>query len=337
MTKLSSSPDYSHFPVMLDEVIKICSPDRGGTFIDCTFGGGGYSKEILNFSKTKVIALDRDNFIQNLTKKLEKKYPGRFCFYHKKFSELNSIKIEQLVDGVIFDLGISSIQLKNLQRGFSFNSKSRLDMSMGLSDISAERVINNATEQNLKLIIKILGEEQEANKIARNIIIERKKKEIVNVSQLVDIIKKSKKKTFLNKINPSTKTFQALRIFVNKEITELIKGIVSATKILKPGGVILIVSFHSIEDKIVKYFFNNFSSNKSKPSRYLPESNNTQLILFKKYKNQIFKPTKKEIIKNPPSRSAKLRYATRSNDKFFYPDDLFNKFKKYLDLEATHV
>ncbi len=337
MTKLSSSPDYSHFPVMLDEVIKICSPDRGGTFIDCTFGGGGYSKEILNFSKTKVIALDRDNFIQNLTKKLEKKYPGRFCFYHKKFSELNSIKIEQLVDGVIFDLGISSIQLKNLQRGFSFNSKSRLDMSMGLSDISAERVINNATEQNLKLIIKILGEEQEANKIARNIIIERKKKEIVNVSQLVDIIKKSKKKTFLNKINPSTKTFQALRIFVNKEITELIKGIVNATKILKPGGVILIVSFHSIEDKIVKYFFNNYSSNKSKPSRYLPESNNTQLILFKKYKNQILKPTKKEIIKNPPSRSAKLRYATRSNDKFFYPDDLFNKFKKYLDLEATHV
>ena len=198
MTKLSSSPDYSHFPVMLDEVIKICSPDRGGTFIDCTFGGGGYSKEILNFSKTKVIALDRDNFIQNLTKKLEKKYPGRFCFYHKKFSELNSIKIEQLVDGVIFDLGISSIQLKNLQRGFSFNSKSRLDMSMGLSDISAERVINNATEQNLKLIIKILGEEQEANKIARNIIIERKKKEIVNVSQLVDIIKKSKKKNFFN-------------------------------------------------------------------------------------------------------------------------------------------
>lgn len=150
-------------------------------------------------------------------------------------------------------------------------------------------------------------------------------------------MKKVKKKNYTNKINPSTKTFQALRIFVNKEITELIKGIINATKILKPGGKILVVSFHSIEDKIVKFFFSNFSSNRSKPSRYFPENKDINFSLFDKYKNIIFKPSNKEILKNPRSRSAKLRYATRSENKFIYPKELVNKFKKYLDLENSYV
>ena len=154
---------------------------------------------------------------------------------------------------------------------------------------------------------------------------------------MVKIIENSKKKNYANKINPSTKTFQALRIFVNKEITELIEGVINATKILKPGGKILIVSFHSIEDKIVKYFFSNFSSSRSKPSRYFPENKDINISLFDKYKNKIFKPSNIEIINNPPSRSAKLRYATRSKNKFIYPDELVNKFKKYLDLEGAHV
>ena len=128
-----------------------------------------------------------------------------------------------------------------------------------------------------------------------------------------------------------------MRIFVNKEITELIHGIANATKILKPGGKILIVSFHSIEDKIVKYFFNNFSSNKSKPSRYLPEQDDSKTILFDEYRNKVLKPTKKEIDINSRSRSAKLRYAIRSKNKFLYPHDLIKKFKKYLDLEAINV
>jgi len=337
MIKSTSSPDFSHFPVMLDEVIKICSPNKGGVYIDCTFGGGGYSKGILNFSKTKVIALDRDGFIQNISKKLEKKHPNRFFFHHKKFSELNTVIGNQLVDAVIFDLGLSSIQLNNLERGFSFNSKDKLDMSMGLGNISAAEVLNNATELKLKSIIKVLGEEKEASKIAKNIVIERSKKEITKVDQLVEIIKKSKKRNFTSKINPSTKTFQALRIFVNKEVTELVEGIVNATKVLKPGGKILIVSFHSIEDRVVKYFFSNFSSNKSKPSRYFPENNDIKISLFNDYKNKIFKPSNLEVIKNPSSRSAKLRFATRSKDKFLYPYDLLKKFKKYLELERSHV
>ena len=147
-------------------------------------------------------------------------------------------------------------------------------------------------------------------------------------------MKKVKKKKFSNKINPSTKTFQALRIFVNKEITELIEGIINATKLLKPGGKLLIVSFHSIEDKIVKYFFSNFSKSRSNPSRYLPENKNINLFLFEKYSNKIITPSLKELKKNPPSRSAKLRFAVRSNNKFIYPIQLVDKFKKYLNVEA---
>ena len=150
-------------------------------------------------------------------------------------------------------------------------------------------------------------------------------------------MKKVKKKDFKSKINPSTKTFQALRIFVNKEITELIKGIINATKILKPGGKILVISFHSIEDKIVKYFFNNFSPNRSKSSRYLPETYDINSSLFEKYKNQIFKPSNSEVEKNSLSRSAKLRFAIRNKNKFSYPDDLAIKFKRYLDLEKTYA
>ena len=210
-------------------------------------------------------------------------------------------------------------------------------MSMGLNQISAQDVINNLSELDLKLIIKILGEEKEASRIAKNIVKSRNEKKITKVQELVQIIEKSKKKNYASKINPCTKTFQALRIFVNKEITELISGIIKATKILKPGGKILIVSFHSIEDKIVKYFFSNFSTNKSKPSRYLPDEDGSKTALFEEYKNKILKPTKKEIDKNNRSRSAKLRYAIRSNNKFIHPNELIKKFKKYLDLEAINA
>tara|TARA_X000000368_G_scaffold384413_1_gene342992 strand:+ start:551 stop:1564 length:1014 start_codon:yes stop_codon:yes gene_type:complete len=337
MINPTSSSDPLHFPVMLDEVIKICSPEKGGIYIDCTFGGGGYSKRLLKFSKTKVIALDRDKFIFSISKELVKKHQNRFVFHQKKFSEVNTVIESQSADAIVFDLGLSSIQLNNLERGFSFNSKATLDMSMGLSSTSAEEVVNECSEQKLKSIIKILGEEKDASRIARNIIKSRLNKKIKKVDQLVEIIEKSKKKNYESRINPSTKTFQALRIFVNKEITELIAGIINATKILKPGGKILVISFHSIEDKIVKFFFRNFSSSRSKPSRYFPENKDANTSLFEKYKNNILKPSNSEIIKNPPSRSAKLRYATRNKNKFFYPIELESKFKKYLDLEKSYA
>ena len=325
--------ELSHFPVMLNEVIKISSPSKGGIYIDCTFGGGSYSEQLLKFPKTTIKGLDRDNKVQKIGKELEKKFPQRFKFYQIKFSQLDSISKDN-VDVIIFDLGLSSIQLNDLGRGFSFKSNEDLDMSMGLNQISAQDVINNLSELDLKLVIKILGEEKEASRIAKNIVKSRNEKKITKVQELVQIIEKSKKKNYSSKINPCTKTFQALRIFVNKEITELISGIINATKILKPGGKILIISFHSIEDKIVKYFFSNFSTNKSKPSRYLPDEDDSKTALFEVYKNKILKPTKKEIDQNNRSRSAKLRYAIRSNNKFIHPNDLIIKFKKYLDLEA---
>ena len=336
MNTLKSSLEFSHFPVMLSEIIEISSPSKGGLFLDCTFGGGNYSKALLQFNKTKVIAIDRDKAVNSIAKNFKKKFRERFDFYQEKFSRLDKI-LNQKVDTIIFDLGLSSIQLNDLKRGFSFKSKDKLDMSMGLSMNSAQEVINNLTETQLKLIIKIFGEEKEASIIAKNIVKARSEKKITRVDELVKIIEKSKKKNFYNKINPSTKTFQALRMFVNKEISELISGIIKATKFLKPGGKILIVSFHSIEDKIVKYLFSNFSKNRSKPSRYFPDNINNTDVLFEKYINKIIRPSKREIDKNNSSRSAKLRFATRSDDPFVYPANLIKKFKIYLDLEATNV
>ena len=336
MNNQTSSLETSHFPVMLSEVLKISSPVLGKKFIDCTFGGGGYSKEILKVSKTDVKALDRDKTTLIAAEKLEKKYPDRFKFYQKKFSQLGNISNDN-VDVIIFDLGLSSIQLDDLERGFSFKSNKKLNMTMGLNEISALEAINNLSEIDLRSVIKILGDEKEASKIAKNIVKHRNIKKITNTSHLVEIIEKSKKKKYLNKINPCTKTFQALRIFVNKEITELINGVINATEKLKPGGKILVISFHSIEDRIVKYFFTNFSKNKSRPSRYLPENKVNEIVLFEEYKNNVLRPSKSEINQNSRSRSAKLRFATRSKNKFEYPSNLIIKFKKYLNLEAINV
>ncbi len=338
MNTQKSSLETSHFPVMVSEIIQVLSPTNGGLFVDCTFGVGGYSKAILNFPNTKVIALDRDESAFFFAKKLKKKFQNRFTFNQLKFSQISTVlNNNENVDGIIFDLGLSSIQLKDLTRGFSFNSKEKLDMKMGLTETSAQDAVNNLSENQLKHIIKILGEEKEASKIAKNIVKARSKKKITRVDELTKIIEKTKKKSYSKKINPSTKTFQALRIFVNKEISELLNGIVNASKLLKPGGKILVVSFHSIEDKIVKYFFTNFSKNKANPSRYLPEENNDKIALFEKYKNKVIRPSKVEIIKNNPSRSAKLRIATRSKNNFTSPDILFHRFKKYLEIEDYNV
>ena len=336
MNNQTSSLEFSHFPVMLNEVLKISLPTTGKKFIDCTFGGGGYSKKILSFANTSVEAIDRDKKALIKAGELEKKFPKRFKFHQIKFSQLDSISTNN-ADIVIFDLGLSSIQLDDLDRGFSFKSKKKLNMTMGLNEISVLDVINNLSEIDLKLVIKILGDEKEASKIARNIVKQRNTKKITNTLDLTKIIEKSKRKNFSNKINPCTKTFQALRIFVNKEITELINGVINATKKLKPGGKILVVSFHSIEDRIIKYFFTNFSKNKSKPSRYFPENNIAQTALFDEYKNKVLRPSKNEISQNSRSRSAKLRFAVRSSNKFEYPKDLVKKFKRYIDLEAINV
>ena len=173
MSNHSTSLEFSHFPVMLNEVLKISSLANGGKVIDCTFGGGGYSKEILKLSNTNVQAIDRDEKAISIANKLEKKFPQRFKFYQTKFSQLESLP-NDYVDVIIFDLGLSSIQLDDLERGFSFKSNKKLNMTMGLNEISALQVINNLSEK-FKLIIKILGEER-ASRIAKNIVKSREGK-----------------------------------------------------------------------------------------------------------------------------------------------------------------
>ena len=324
--------EKKHFPVMLKEVLKICLTKSGGIYLDCTFGGGGYSREILKYPNTNIIAIDRDKEVNPIAKNLSLKFPKRFKFHLSKFSNLDNF-FNNKIDAAIFDLGISSIQLEDMSRGFSFKSKKKLDMSMGLTKLNAIDIINNLSEDQLKNIIKIFGEEKEAYRIAKNIVKKREFRKIEYVYELVEIIEQSKKKDFKKKINISAKTFQAIRIFVNKEISELINGIIKATKCLKPGGKIVIVSFHSIEDKIAKYFFKNFSINQSRSNKYLPEKKLDNPIFFEKYFNKIITPSSKEININPKSKSAKLRYAIRSNTPFFEPVEFRKKFSKYIEME----
>ena len=202
---------------------------------------------------------------------------------------------------------------------------------MGLSKINADKVINKFSEINLKSIIKFFGDEKEAAFIAKGIVKSRSNKPIETTDEFVQIIKNSKKK-FSKKINPCTKTFQSLTIFINKEVSELIYGLISATKILQDGGKIIVITFHSLEDKIVKFFFKNFSENKSRSSRYFPEDNSKQNFFYN-YNNVFLNPSDLEVKNNPASRSAKLRYVTRNQNPFFHPKEFFDKFKNYLDIE----
>ncbi len=337
MKQFSSLKDLPHYPVMLDEVVKVCAPEKGGLFLDCTFGSGGYTNAILSFPKTKVIAVDRDITTKKYANLTKRKFKNRFNFYNLKFSEINkAFNKNTQFDTIIFDLGLSSMQIKDLKRGFSFKSTFSPDMRMGLNNISGEYIINNLNITELTKIFKLFGEEQEGFYIAKNIINYRKKKNINSIPELVKIIKNSKSKNFKKGINISTKTFQAIRIFVNSEISELIEGLINASNVLKKNGKIIVVSFHSIEDKIVKFFFSNFSESKPKGSRYYPDTIQNK-ILFLKYKNKILTPTQKEIQINPSSRSAKLRYAIRSENDFFYPIDLKKKFSTYLEVEKINV
>jgi len=323
--------------VMLNQILSIISPQHGGSFIDCTFGGGGYSEAILKYSDTEVFAIDRDETAKIHAKKLIKKFPKRFNFFQNKFSNLNKI-IQSNVKprAIIFDLGLSSFQLNDNERGFSFKSKELLGMQMGFNKYSAYDVVNTLDKKSLTNIIKFLGDEKDGTKIASKIIKCREKKPIKTCDELSNIINDVKRNYKNYKKNPATKTFQAIRIFVNQELTELISGLVEATKLLANGGILLVVSFHSLEDKIVKYFFNLYSNLKKRPSRYLPLLE-SKTDLFKLINKKPLIPEKKEIIHNIRSRSAKLRYVVRNNNPFIYPVELENKFNNYIKIEGVRI
>ena len=319
-----------HYPVLLNELISIISPQYGGTFIDCTFGQGGYSKKILEFDNTKVIALDRDIESKKIANQIKENFEDRFLFKNIKFSQLNNLKLKnENIKSVIFDLGYSYSQIKDPKKGLSFDSVGNLNMKMGLNNFSAEDAINKLDEKELEKVFKFFGEEKESKFIARNIIKERSKNKI-DTQALVKIIDRTKRKKNF-KVHSATKIFQALRILVNKEISELIFGLINAAKLLKKDGLLVVVTFHSLEDKIVKYFFKSLSEKKS-VSRYVPDIEQAE-TLFDLIEKKAIVPSEKEINDNLPSRSAKLRYVKKKKDFYDFETDILNQFKNLIEIE----
>ena len=327
-TIVSEVPE--HYPVLLKEIISIITPQYGGTFIDCTFGQGGYSKKILEFKNTKVIALDRDKDSEEKANQIKLNFEDRFIFKNIKFSQLNNLKLKnEDIRGVIFDLGYSYTQIKDPKKGLSFQSKGNLNMQMGLNNYSAEDAINQLDEKELDKIFKFFGDEKESKFISRNIVKERSKKKI-DTQTLVEIIDKTKRKKNF-KIHSATKVFQALRILVNKEISELIFGLINAAKVLKKDGVLAVVTFNSLEDKIVKYFLKSLSENKS-ISRYVPVTKQAETLFILNQKKAIV-PTDKEVNENLPSRSAKLRYGIKKSNFYDFETDILDQFKNLIEIE----
>ena len=324
------SEKSKHYSVLLKEIISIISPQYGGTFIDCTFGQGGYTKEILKFSNTKVIAIDRDIESKKIADQIKKNFADRFLFKNMKFSQLTNLKLKnENIKGVFFDLGYSLNQMKDHKKGLSFTSKGQLNMKLGLNDFSAKEVINKLSFNDLQKIFKYFGDEKDSKKIANKIVKERVKYEI-KTGDLVNIIDSVKKRNN-SKIHKSTKVFQAIRIFVNREISELINGLINATKILKKDGVLAVVTFHSLEDKIVKYFFRSLSENKS-ISRYQPKITQSEPLLYMTERKPIV-PSKQELNENIPSRSAKLRFVNKKKNFYNFDIDIFEKFKSFIEIE----
>jgi 16S rRNA (cytosine1402-N4)-methyltransferase len=297
----------SHNPVMLKEVIHYMDPKDGEIFVDGTFGAGGYTKGLLKTSKCNVYAIDRDPDVIAFVEKIAEK--DRLCFINGNFSDMeNLIKYQGVeeVDGIVLDIGVSSMQLDTDARGFSFMREGPLDMRMSKSGRSAKDLINNGDEREIANIIYEFGEEHLSRKIARKIVIEREKEEITTTTKLRDIVHSVYPKKHW-KIDPATKTFQAIRIWVNDELTELKKALEAAERLLKKGGRLVIVSFHSLEDQMVKKFFNEKSGNIPGVSRYIPVTNTGHKPVFKLLTKHAVKPSEEEVSNNQRARSARLR------------------------------
>ena len=303
---------------MINEIISFLPLKKSINVIDATFGGGGYSKTILEkFNVNQLLAIDRDPISKIFAKEIESKF-SNFTLINDKFSKIeeivkNSKLKDKKFDIIIFDIGTSSNQIDNAQRGFSFNKSGPLDMRMGASDKKAYDIINNYEEKNLADIIYQYGEERYSRVIAKEIVKNRKIKFISDTIELSNIIKKClpKKNQLKNKIHPATKTFQAIRIYVNDELNELKTSLEKTLKILNKDGLILVVSFQSLEDRIVKDFFNHNSGKRWRSSRHYPELPDKLATQLKIITKKPILPSASEILENPRSRSAKLRVAQK--------------------------
>ena len=304
-----------HTPVLLSEVINAINPQDGKIYFDATFGWGGYTKKLLDSCACNVIAIDQDPSVKDKANEFKNKYGDRFDFIESKFSQIPAV-LKKLsinkVDGFMFDIGVSSMQLDSSDRGFSFNKDGPLDMRMNSSGKTAAEFINLIKEEDLADIIYNYGDERKSRKIARYIVEHRSIKPIETTLQLAEIVSKANPKKHNHKKHPATKTFQAIRIYLNDEFNELFDGLSGAEKSLNIDGKMCIVTFHSTEDKIVKNYFNKSSGTNTSSYKNLPTIKNDSLASLIPYKKAI-KASDEEINLNIRARSAKLRYAKKTS------------------------
>ena len=263
-----------HVPVLLEEVLTALAPRDGGIYVDGTLGGGGYTRRLLEAADCTLWGIDRDPDAISRNADLADRYGGRLQLVSGRFGDMDTLLREKgiaNVDGIALDLGVSSPQIDTPQRGFSFASDGPLDMRMERSGETAADVLNTADEDDIARIVRQLGEERHARRVARAIVTARSTDEITTTAQLADIVRGAIPKSPNARIDPATRTFQALRIHVNDELGELDRGLVAAERLLSPGGRLAVVSFHSLEDRRVKEFLRARSGNDGRGSRHLPD------------------------------------------------------------------
>lgn len=286
------------------------APQDGGMYIDCTFGAGGYTKSILSAADCKVHAFDRDPYVKRFADEIAQNYPGKIEFHNVENSEIESTLPEQvgLIDGIVYDLGVSSMQIDTAERGFSFQEDGPLDMRMNTTQqLTAEQIVNDFSETDIANIIYEFGDERKSRHIAHAIVKQREIERIKTTLELARIVQ-SVLKQGRSEINVATKTFQALRIYVNSELEQLKTSLQAAKSLLKIGGRLVVVSFHSGEDKIVKSLFNTWCGKISNTNKYLPQQSlNFIEPQFTFLNKGTVIATREEIVSNPRSRSARLR------------------------------
>ena len=298
-----------HAPVMLEEVMTALAPRDGAIYIDGTFGGGGYSRALLTRAKCRVCAIDRDPAAIARARKLAKEFGGRLTPVEGQFSQMD-ILAGEAVDGVTLDLGVSSFQLDEPGRGFSFSSDGPLDMRMSGAGPSAADAVNTLSEAALADILWRYGEEKKARTIARVIAGGRPVATTGALARLVERAAGPAAKRYA--IHPATRTFQALRIYVNDELAELERGLEAAERILKPAGRLAVVSFHSLEDRIVKRFLTARSGRGARGSRHRPGTAESREATFRLIGPSPRMPSPEDVRGNPRARSARLRAAERT-------------------------
>ena len=306
-----------HIPVMLSEVIEALDPRDGKHFIDGTFGAGGYTRGLLEAARCSVLAIDRDPDAAKFAQALEERFPGRLKFVLGRYAEMREIAEREgiaAIDGVALDLGVSSMQLDEPERGFSFSQDGPLDMRMGAEGLTASDLVNTLPERDLAAILSTLGEEKRARSIARAIVARRAEAPILRTGELADIVARVLGRRHDETKHPATRTFQALRLYLNDELLGLARGLSAAEHLLKPKGRLAVVTFHSLEDRIAKRFFAARSMPAPRASRHLPEQGgSTFLPSFRLLNRRPLSPSKDEIRLNPRARSARLRAGERTD------------------------